>query len=643
MSSFYVTTPIYYVNDLPHIGHIYTTVVADVMARYQRLSGRNVRLLTGTDEHGQKIERAAEEEGVEPIELADRVVSRYHRLWDELEISHDDFIRTTEARHRIGVEEVVRRIQEVGDFYTDRHEGWYCTSCESFYTEKELLPGKLCEVHEAPVEWKSEDNIFFRLSRYQKPLLEWYERNPGSVLPLSRGNEVKSFVERGLRDLSVSRANLAWGIPFPGHPGQTIYVWLEALSNYITALGFGQPGSEGLFDTFWASEDGTKIHLVGKDILRFHAVYWPAFLMSAGLPLPTSIVAHGWWLRDERKISKSAGNLARPDNLLEQFGPDSLRYFLMREMVFGQDSQFSDEGFVDRFNSDLANDLGNTVSRVVTLSRRTFNGRTPPEACDDSRLIALAEETVRDYHESMAELAFSRALESLWRLLAETNQYLAEKEPWKLVKTEGTSPGVSRILWNGLEATRIVATGLLPFMPQTAPRILAALGAEASPDDFSSLAWGGTPTGSELPPSEPLFPRIDKDAYFADAAPVVSAPATADPSDQGEKKEMITIEEFFQTKLRIATVTAAERVEKSEKLIQLTVDLGDETRVVVAGIAKDYTADELVGKQVVIVANLKPAKLMGIESQGMVLAASVDGRPVLLHPESSVPNGTPVN
>ena len=330
MNDFYVTTPIYYVNDRPHIGHIYTTVVADVMARYQRLLGSNVHFLTGTDEHGQKIERAAEEEGVEPIELADRVVSRYHRLWEQLGISHDDFIRTTETRHRIGVEEVVRRIQEAGDFYTDRHEGWYCTSCESFYTEKELLPGKLCEVHEAPVEWKSEDNIFFRLSRYQKPLLEWYEQNPGSVLPASRGNEVKSFVERGLKDLSVSRANLAWGIPFPGHPGQTIYVWLEALSNYITALGFGQPGSEDLYNTFWDTEDGTRINLVGKDILRFHAVYWPAFLMSAGLPLPTSIVAHGWWLRDERKISKSAGNIVRPDHLLEQFGPDSLRYFLMR-------------------------------------------------------------------------------------------------------------------------------------------------------------------------------------------------------------------------------------------------------------------------------------------------------------------------
>ncbi|HYG65563.1 MAG TPA: methionine--tRNA ligase subunit beta, partial [Thermoanaerobaculia bacterium] len=531
---------------------------------------------------------------------------------------------------------------------------WYCSQCEAFYTEKELGPDKSCPVHGTPVEWKSEENVFFRLSKYQQPLLDWY-KDPASVRPASRLNEVRSFVEAGLRDLSVSRANLTWGIPFPGKQGQTVYVWLDALTNYISALGFGGQES-GLYGSFWQQGD-VRLHLVGKDILRFHAVYWPAFLMSAGLPLPTSVWAHGWWLRDGRKMSKSAGNVVRPDELIERFGADSLRYFMLREMVFGQDASFSDEAFIDRYNSDLANDLGNTVSRLVTLSRRAFDGKTPPIPCGVNLLADASGPAVRDYHAAMKDFAFQRALESLWRLLAETNQYIVTREPWALIKNEGDSDKLARILWNGLEATRIVATGLLPFMPEAATRVLAAIGIQEPPRSLDALQWGGLPVSVAIPEPKPVFPRIDKEAYLgsAEAAPALAAepkPAKKKqekaPQQKAPEKEkgtgMIAIDRFMETELKVATVQAAERVPKSDKLLKLTVDVGEEggPRTVVAGIGLAYQPEDLVGKQVVVVANLQPAKLMGIESQGMVLAASLDGKPVLLHPAAEVPNGTRV-
>ena len=654
--SFYVTTPIYYVNDLPHIGHIYTTVIADTLARYHRLRGEKVRFLTGTDEHGQKIQNAAEEQGLAPKELADRVVAHYHDVWKRMDMTHDDFIRTTDARHADGVRAIIERIAAGGDFYVDSHDGLYCTGCEAFYTEKELVDGDKCPTHERPVEKRSEENVFFRLSKYQDRLLEWYDSNPAPVQPETRRNEVRQFVASGLRDLSVSRQSFDWGIPFPGHPGHTIYVWLDALTNYISALGFGRPDT-ALYEQFWDGERRVRLHLIGKDILRFHAVYWPAFLMSAGLPLPT-IWAHGWWLVDERKMSKSTGRVVRPDYLIDRFGADALRYFFCSEMVFGQDARVSDEAFIERYNSDLANDLGNTLSRVVALSSRAFDGKTPPVA----KTQPLSEDgtnVISEYYAAMDDLAFHRAIQALRKLLQVTNQYLVRSEPWKKLKDPDALEEVGDILWNCAEAVRVVATGLLPFLPEKAPQVLQALGVEV-PKNFRTLVWGGLHGGLELPKSEPLFPRIDKEAYLAELAK--EAEETAEMSDEkteettaettgAEEREVleppaerITIDDFFNIELRAATVLEAEKVPKSSKLLKLRVDAGEaEPRTLVAGIGKAYAADDLVGRQVIIVWNLQPAKLMGIESNGMVLAATVDGKPALLRPDAKVPNGTRVS
>jgi methionyl-tRNA synthetase len=632
MKPFYVTTPIYYVNDLPHIGHIFTTVVADTVARYRRMAGDDVRFLTGTDEHGQKIERAARKEGIRPIELADRVVARYHQLWKTLGISHDDFIRTTEARHEAAVPAILARMEAAGDLYLAKHEGYYCTGCETFYTEKELAqPGNRCPDHDTPTEWKSEENLFFRLSKYERMLLDLYDSRPEFVRPETRLNEVRAFVAGGLKDLSISRFGLDWGVPFPEHPGHSVWVWLDALTNYISALGLGA-ADESLLDRYWRS-DGVRLHLVGKDIVRFHAVYWPAFLMSAGLPLPTTVWAHGWWLRDERKMSKSVGNVVRPDHLIERFGADSLRYFLLREMVFGQDASFSDEGFADRFNADLANDLGNTTSRLVTLSRQAFDGRTPPVACDDNPILALSRDVLPEYRDAMERLAFQDALRALWRLLAEANQYLVAREPWKKIKSEGPSEGLSRVLWNGLEAVRLVATGLLPVMPEIAARVLAAIGVAAPPASLDALAWGGLPTSVPLAEPAPIFPRIDKKAFLAELAGGDAKPADAPPKK--DEKPMIEIDQFLNVELKIGRVLACENLPKSEKLLKLSVDLGEESgpRQILAGIAKAYRPEDLVGTEIVVVANLKPAKLMGHESQGMLLAATdAEGRPIVVRP-----------
>jgi len=635
--TFYITTPIYYVNDLPHIGHIYTTVVADTVARYKRMRGFDVRFLTGTDEHGQKMDRTAREQGITPRELADRVFGRYPPLWKTLEITHDDFIRTTEARHHAGVHALIALLQKNGDIYKGSYEGWYCAGCEAFFPESQLVDGK-CPDQGHPVELLKEESYFFRLSAYQEPLLRFYRENPECIRPASRYNEVVRFVEMGLKDLSISRVSLKWGIPWPGDPEHVVYVWLDALANYITALGFGS-ADQALFRRFWPA----NLHLVGKDILRFHCVYWPAFLMSAGLPLPKQVFGHGWWLRDERKMSKSLGNVVRPDYLIERFGPDALRYFLLREMTFGQDASFSDEGFLGRYNADLANGLGNASSRVLAMARRYFEGKTPPEPCEESTLRAAAETAVRRYVEAMDAYEFQRALEAVWELLTAVDGYVNEKAPWAMVKAEGVgSPALSRVLYNCLEALRLTALMVGPVMPATAARLLAQLGVGAAAANDAALRWGGLQVNQKLGEEGALFPRADVDAFFAEVMVDETKPVQAAPPAPAEG-ELVGIEEFTRMKLVVGRVKTAERVPKSKKLIRMEVDLGEGSlRQLVAGIGAQYEPDKLVGRQLVVVANLKPAVLMGVESRGMLLAASVEGVPFLLSVDAEVPPGTGV-
>jgi len=681
MPKFYITTAIHYVNDLPHIGHIYENVVGDVIARFRRAAGDQVFFLTGTDEHGQKIERSAAKQGISPIELANRVVAVHKKHWEEMGVSNDDFIRTTEERHKNAVYELIRRIRERNpeDIYLGEHSGWYCSNEETFVPDQQVVNGRCENGH--PVEKTTEKNYFFRLSRYAEPLLEFYRQNPNFVQPQTRFNEVISFVQSGLRDLSVSRTSIKWGIPFPGDPEHIVYVWMDALTNYIAALGFGSEDSSR-FEDFWPAD----VHLIGKDIIRFHAVYWPAFLLSADLPLPKKILGHGWWLRDNQKISKSTGNIVRPDAIIEQFGPDPLRYFMLRDMVFGQDSNYSDEAFLQRYNSDLANDLGNTLSRALKMSATYFDGRTPGTPCGANDLRYAADKLVPEYMREMEQFAFQRALDVVWQLLNAINGYIVSREPWKKHKEEGASNALARILWIVLESLRIVWVMMAPFMPRMAAEALRRLGANPDAVDHKQLGWGRLDTGVPLFIGEPLFPRIDAAAFLgseplrqggvdkpspsknqqgarvteenessttaerntpmkgsplSENAPTAGAPAQTTQAVAPDATQ-ITIDQFFETELRVAEVRSAERVPKSKKLIQMRLFTGDAERTVVAGIGTRYTPEELVGRKVVIVANLKPAMLMGVESNGMVLAASIDGEPSLVSVDASVPAGTKV-
>ncbi len=632
---YYITTPIYYVNDMPHIGHIYTTVMADIFARYQRLRGAEVRFLTGTDEHGQKIEKAARDQGIEPIQLADRVVARYHGLWKTLNISNDDFIRTSEDRHKRAVDEIIRRITAAGDIFKGDYEGWYLAADEAFIPDSQVKDGHDIESGRA-VERLSESSYFFRLSAYQDRLLEWYRANPDCIRPRSRYNEVVSFVEGGLRDLSISRTSLTWGVPFPDDDAHVVYVWLDALTNYISALGFGSD-DEALYQEHWPA----TMHLVGKDILRFHCVYWPAFLMSAGLPLPQQIFGHGWWLRDDAKMSKSVGNVVRPDYLIERFGPDALRYFLAREMAFGQDASFSDEAFLERFNADLANALGNTSSRTLSMTGRYLESLVPARS-DEGPVPEAARAAVAGFLEHMEAGEPHRALEAAWQLLKAIDVHIQETQPWARAKEGEAGKGaVESTLYVSLEGLRIISLMIEPFMPTIALDLRRQLGIENAPRNLdSAVEWGGLAEGTRIGTTEPLFPRVDIAAYLKELQ--MDTPAAA-PEKQPED-DLLTIDQFFKTKLVVGTIREAEPVPKSKKLIRLMVDLGEpELRQLVAGIAERYQAEDLVGRQIVVVSNLKPAKLMGVQSQGMLLAANVDSAPFLLSPDAEVPPGTVVS
>ena len=626
-STFYVTTPIYYVNADPHLGHAYSTVVADTVARYRRLCGDDVYFLTGTDEHGQKVERSATKQGIAPKELADRVADRYRELWPRLRITHDQFIRTTDPLHMRGAAKLFERMKAAGDIYKDKYEGWYCTSCEGFWPESQLLEGKLCPDDKVPTEWVEEESYFFKLSKYQQPLLDLYAKDPGFVRPASRLNEVRQFVAMGLKDLSVSRTSFTWGIPVPGDEKHVIYVWIDALSNYITALGYGDEPEGEKVARYWPA----SLHVVGKEILRFHAAYWPAMLMSAGLPLPKCVYAHGWWTRGDLKMSKSKGNIARIEPLLDTFGADALRYFLLRDMVFGLDAPYTDEAPLARYNSDLANDLGNLASRVLTLIERQAPDGLPAPARGD--LATVAERVVPAWRKAFDELAFRSGLEATSELVAESNRFLVRAEPWKTKDVQA--------LADAAEALRLAAIMLHPVMPEATVTLLTQLGQETAVS-LDALAWGRGRDGGPLKKAPALFPRIDRATYLErlerdePSAPAPeSAPASAPDSS-------ITIDEFRKAELRTAIVRSATRVPKADRLLQLVVELDGERRTVVAGIAATYTPEELVGRTVILVANLRKAKIRGIESHGMLLAADLDGNAILAGFDREVPPGRTV-
>ena len=631
MSKFYVTTPIYYVNDAPHIGHAYTTVVADVLARFHRMRGDDVYFLTGTDEHGQKIEDSAGARGMTPIALADEVVLRYHALWKRFGMTHNDFIRTTEERHKKGVYRIYERIAARGDIYKGHYEGWYCKGCEAFFPESQIVGGK-CPEQGHPVQRLTEESYFFRLSRYQRPLLELYEKQPDFIFPETRLNEIVSFVSTGLKDLSVSRTSFQWGIPFPTDPEHILYVWFDALSNYITALDFAGEGK--LYERYWPAD----VQLVGKDILRFHAVYWPAFLMSAGLPLPRRIVAHGWWLRDAAKMSKSRGNVIEPNGLLDDFGVDAVRYFLMREMAFGQDASYSDEALIDRNNSDLANDLGNLLSRTLKLIENSSEARIPspgPRAREHGDLQRPARAAFDAFVDRFGDYDFSGGLAAVWELVSSINRFIVAKEPWKLGAVPAAREELASVLYQSAEALRIVGLLIAPVMPAAAKNLWRQLGSPEDPagGDLSTFRWGLLPPGRPIARGEGLFPRVDKKAYLGRLAagqPLPTPAATAAPDKENRveasnppppEDALIDIDEFRKIRLKVGKIVAVERVEGAKKLLRIQVDLGTEVRQIVSGIADKYEPGALLGKQIVVVTNLRPATIRGVESRGMLLAA----------------------
>jgi methionyl-tRNA synthetase len=628
MPPFFITTPIYYVNDVPHVGTAYATIAADVLARYHRARGDSTFFLTGTDEHGEKIEQVAKERGTTPQAHADHVVERYKTTWKNIAISHDDFIRTTEPRHGEVVSTFWKRMQDAGDIYLGHYEGWYCVGCEAFYTEGQADPGNLCPTHKRELSRVKEPSYFFRMSRYQEPLLEHFEKNPRFVLPEMRRNEIVSFIKTGLRDLSVSRTTFRWGWPVPGDTQHVIYVWVDALANYISALG--GPGAPK-YQQFWPN----ATHLIGKDILRFHAVYWPCMLMSAGLPLPKSILTTGWWTVRGEKISKSMpATRVDPNQIASDIGADALRYFLMREVPLGLDGDFAYEALLGRLNSDLANDLGNLVHRTLTMTEKYVGGVIPKasptldQAGPHAELAALAGRAKEDAEKQLDAFAPSRALESIWELVRGANRYVDTAAPWTLAKDPARRGELEHVIHSFLEAVLWAAQLTWPFMPTKAEEIVAQLGLGREHTGRWPSRWNEElPAGTTVKKGQPLFPRVD-DARQAEllarwipadvAVPAMTEKADTQPT---ALPPTVTFEEFQRMDLRVAAIRAAERVPKADKLFKLTIDLGTETRQVVAGIAEAYTAEELVGRRVIFLANLKPAKIRGIESQGMILAA----------------------
>lgn len=649
-NTFYLTTPIYYPSGNLHIGHAYTTVAGDAMARYKRMRGFDVMYLTGTDEHGQKIQEKAEEKGLTPKQYVDEMVAGIKDLWSKLDISYDDFIRTTDERHTVVVAKIFEQLLAQGDIYLGEYEGWYCTPCESYFTELQLTEEGNCPDCGRPVQKVKEESYFFKVSKYADRLLQYYEENPGFIQPESRKNEmINNFIKPGLEDLAVSRTTFDWGIKIPSNPKHVIYVWIDALTNYITALGYGSE-NESKYQKYWPAD----VHLVGKEIVRFHTIYWPIMLMALDLPLPKKVFAHGWLLMKDGKMSKSKGNVVDPVTLIDRYGLDSLRYYLLREVPFGSDGVFTPESFVERLNFDLANDLGNLLNRTVAMINKYFDGVIPAYSGStgefEQSLLEVNRSTVEKYVEAMEKMEFSVALSVLWQLVSRTNKYIDETQPWQLAKEEAQVDQLKAVMVHLAESLRRIAIMLQPFLTRTPKEIFSQLGVEAeSLTTWESMnEFGVIPAGIVVKKGNPIFPRLDleEEVSYIKMKMQGTAPKPEEKKEESttslEDVEEISIGDFMKVDLRVAEVIEAEPVKKADKLLKLQLDLGYEKRQVVSGIAQYYKPEELVGQRVICVTNLKPVKLKGELSQGMILAGSQDGKLALATVPDSLPLGAKV-